>query len=307
MPLYQWSTTPANNASAATAINWAEGQPPSSVNDSARQMMADVAGWYQGGPEWLAYGDAPTYVSATQFTVPGNLTARYTVGRRIRAFVTAGTLYGTISSSAFTSLTTVGVTWDSGNLDSGLSEVDVGMLNPANPSLGSLAKLTLNEPGSSKATLVVNAPSDSNGAGIQLIGNGGTTPSKYLRCLSGQFSIVNDAYTLQILVLDDSGNLTVQGNISAASDERLKKDWRSLGGEFLSRLSSVKSGSYERVDTKQRQVGVGAQSLQKVIPEAVSVDADGSLSVAYGQAAMVACIELAKEVVRLRELVEVKK
>lgn len=136
MALWQWSTTAANNATADPSINWQEGQAPSTVNDSARAMMAVIATWYQA-PEWLNLGDVPTYVSGTQFTVPGNLTSRYTVGRRIRASVTAGTVYGTITNSAFTSLTTITLALDSGSLDSGLSEVDVGILNPANPSLPS--------------------------------------------------------------------------------------------------------------------------------------------------------------------------
>lgn len=131
MALWQWSTTAASNATAATNINWQEGQDPSTVNDSARQMMADVATWFQNGAEWLNMGDTPTYVSGTQFTVPGNLTVRYSVGRRVRASVTAGTVYGTITASAYTSLTTVTVSLDSGALDSGLSEVDVGIFNPA--------------------------------------------------------------------------------------------------------------------------------------------------------------------------------
>lgn len=36
-----WSTTPASNASVG-AMNWAEGQPPATVNNSARQMAADL-------------------------------------------------------------------------------------------------------------------------------------------------------------------------------------------------------------------------------------------------------------------------
>lgn len=38
----QFSGTPASNASGSTGVNWAEGQAPSTVNDSARQMMADI-------------------------------------------------------------------------------------------------------------------------------------------------------------------------------------------------------------------------------------------------------------------------
>jgi hypothetical protein len=41
--------------------------------------------------------------------------------------------------------------------------------------------------------------------------------------------------------------------------------------------------------------------LQKILPEAVSENASGTLSVAYGNAALAACVELAKEVVKLRE------
>lgn len=41
--IYDWSLTPASNASADSAINWAEGMDPDQVNDSARQMMTRVA------------------------------------------------------------------------------------------------------------------------------------------------------------------------------------------------------------------------------------------------------------------------
>lgn len=43
MTLYKWSQTAASNATADTSINWQEGQAPSSVNDSARAMMASAA------------------------------------------------------------------------------------------------------------------------------------------------------------------------------------------------------------------------------------------------------------------------
>jgi microcystin-dependent protein len=43
MTLYKWSQTAANNSTADASVNWQEGQAPSSVNDSARAMMASVA------------------------------------------------------------------------------------------------------------------------------------------------------------------------------------------------------------------------------------------------------------------------
>lgn len=43
MAWYNWSQTASSNATADSSINWAEGQAPSSVNDSARAMMAATA------------------------------------------------------------------------------------------------------------------------------------------------------------------------------------------------------------------------------------------------------------------------
>ena len=45
MPVYLWSETANSNATADPTINWAEGQAPSSINDSARAMMAAIAKW----------------------------------------------------------------------------------------------------------------------------------------------------------------------------------------------------------------------------------------------------------------------
>ncbi|MGX1362592.1 phage tail protein [Bradyrhizobium sp. 8-10B] len=43
LPFYNWSRTAASNANADSTVNWAEGQAPSSVNDSGRAMMASTA------------------------------------------------------------------------------------------------------------------------------------------------------------------------------------------------------------------------------------------------------------------------
>lgn len=106
-----------------------------------------------------------------------------------------------------------------------------------------------------------------------------------------------------LLAVDGSGNLTATGNVVANSDERLKENWRSVRPDFITALSKVRSGVYDRTDIKATQAGVSAQSLWSVLPEAVSTDSNGTLSVAYGNAALVACVELAKEIVALREQV----
>ncbi len=101
--------------------------------------------------------------------------------------------------------------------------------------------------------------------------------------------------------LDTSGNFTATGNVTAYSDERLKKDWEEVKPNFVDQLANVKSGTYTRTDSDARQAGVSAQSLQELLPETVMAGKDGMLSVAYGNAAMVAVVELAKEVRKLKE------
>jgi len=98
----------------------------------------------------------------------------------------------------------------------------------------------------------------------------------------------------------NSANSYTAVAFTATSDERLKTNWAGLSLDFVARLSDVKHGTFERINNGTRDVGVSAQSLQKLIPEAVVEDADGLLSVNYGGAALVAAIELAKQVQELR-------
>jgi len=97
------------------------------------------------------------------------------------------------------------------------------------------------------------------------------------------------------------GNLTMVGNVTAYSDERLKTNWQGLPLDFVERLAQIKSGTFDRLDVEMTQVGVSAQSLQTLMPEAVLTDTDGMLSVSYGNAALAACVELAKQVVELKQ------
>lgn len=80
--------------------------------------------------EWNESGFVPTYINATQFSVPGDQTAILQVNRRLRNRVTAGYAYGRISASVFSAgVTTVTMVNDSTTLDSGLSSVAYGFLS----------------------------------------------------------------------------------------------------------------------------------------------------------------------------------
>ena len=103
----------------------------------------------------------------------------------------------------------------------------------------------------------------------------------------------------------NSSSFVAAGNVTAYSDERLKKGWSSVGSDFVERLAEVKSGTYTRIDTGERQAGASAQAMKELLPEVV-VGKD-TLSLAYGNAALVAAIELAKQVVELKKEIELLK
>lgn len=67
MAFYDWSKTAASNATASSTVNWAEGQAPSSVNDSARAMMADTAKYRDD-----ITGSITTGGTSTGYTVASN-------------------------------------------------------------------------------------------------------------------------------------------------------------------------------------------------------------------------------------------
>ena len=100
-----------------------------------------------------------------------------------------------------------------------------------------------------------------------------------------------------------NGSITASGNVTAYSDERVKANWRQLDDGFVVKLAGVKSGIYDRTDIELTQAGVSAQSLRDVLPQTVMESSDGELSVAYGNAALVSAVELAKELVALKHKV----
>lgn len=84
--------------------------------------------------QWVT-GPTPTYISAVSFSLVGDQTSTFHIGRRLKSSNTGGTVYSTIVNSAFSVVTTVTVVNDAGaSLDSGMSSVSYGLLSAANPS-----------------------------------------------------------------------------------------------------------------------------------------------------------------------------
>jgi microcystin-dependent protein len=70
---YLWSRTAASNSTADSNVNWQEGQAPSSVNDSARAMMASLAGYRDDIAGAIATGGTSTAYTVTSYQVFNSL------------------------------------------------------------------------------------------------------------------------------------------------------------------------------------------------------------------------------------------
>jgi hypothetical protein len=136
-----FSTTAANNTTVG-GVSVAEGMLPSNINNTFRGLASEIREWYNDS-QWVEYGDGtgtytPAYVSGTSFTIAGvNVTAIYHVGRRVKIIAsTPGTIYGSITAVAFSTNTTVTISWDSGSLsDEAITNVFTGALTETNSSI----------------------------------------------------------------------------------------------------------------------------------------------------------------------------
>jgi microcystin-dependent protein len=73
--IYPWSRTASSNATADTTVNWAEGQAPSTVNDSARAMMASVAKYRDDIAGAIATGGTSTAYTVDSYQVFDSLSS----------------------------------------------------------------------------------------------------------------------------------------------------------------------------------------------------------------------------------------
>jgi hypothetical protein len=133
----EYDTTAGNN-STINSIDISEGCAPSGINNAIRQILADSRSQWNDA-NWFEYGDGDgsftiAYASGTSFTVNGiDVTSIYHAGRRVRAVGSStGTIYGTISSSSFSTNTTVNVTWDSGSLSNESLTISLSILDSTN-------------------------------------------------------------------------------------------------------------------------------------------------------------------------------
>lgn len=95
------------------------------------------------------------------------------------------------------------------------------------------------------------------------------------------------------LRINSAGNATFSGTVTANSDERLKENVVGITNA-LDKVLDLRGVFFNRIGDPERQIGVIAQEVEKVLPELVLEADDGVKSVAY-QNMVAVLIEAIKE------------
>ena len=135
------------------------------ISVSGHQGNVIVSATSSTTTEWTP-GPTASYVSSTSFSVAGNQTTVFNVGRRVKATVSAGTVYGTVISSVLTSITTVTLLMDGAMvIDAGISAVWYGFVSGTPTStpavfgttpVSMVSAATLNIGGSATSTILLS-------------------------------------------------------------------------------------------------------------------------------------------------------
>ena len=90
----------------------------------------------------------------------------------------------------------------------------------------------------------------------------------YIQYGSGDFIVRNSSSNANTFVVDQSGNATASGNVTAYSDARLKTDISTIN-DALGICGKLRGVSYKWLKDGSAGIGVIAQEVEQVIPEVV--------------------------------------
>ena len=211
-----WSINAASNTS-ASPDGAPEGMPPSGVNDTIRELMAQIRTWYENA-QWVDLGLTHTRVSGGSITLAGDYTAVYTVGRRVK-MTGSSTTYGTISASTYSAPTTT-ITIAEFNAPNTLSGVSLSILTPENSSLPT--KFPAGPTDFTGGLMRVTEDfAHATGAGLELAydpDNAVATVQAYSRTLAAALPLVVNGAVISVRVNGvDAGYWDASGNLGVGT------------------------------------------------------------------------------------------
>lgn len=160
---YKLVLAPSTDTDPPASPEWTQ-DDISGINDTASVTL----------DQWVDSNLTPTYVGATSFTLVGDQTTEFHVGRRLKSQNSGGTRYSTITATSYSAPdTTVTVANDSGSLDAGLSQVSLGLISYVNPSINPAGRLIGVQVITSTATYTPTAGTASVVVEVQGGGGGG--------------------------------------------------------------------------------------------------------------------------------------
>ena len=292
----KYDTTAANNTATSTgSVSVAEGMLPSNINNAFRDIMADIRQFYNSA-EWIEYGDGAgtytaTYASSTSFTIDGvNVTTPYHAGRRVKLVAsTPGTIYGSITSSSFSTNTTVNVSWDSGSLsDEAITSVHLGITSASNTSMPETPAITGDYTIDASGDIILDADGanvtikDDGTTTLDIVSNGTTdvtldAPGDIkLDADGGDIFFVDDSTTFGS-VTNTSGNLIIKSGTTTAltfsgADATLAGDL-TISGDDLTMATNTSGAAL---------IGDGTNFNPVVISGDISIGTTGTAAIGSG-------------------------
>lgn len=168
--------------------------------DTLQYPVGSVGGGIQSVGWMPEFPPAPGFSSSTSFTLAGDFTGAFLVGRRVRYTLSAGKFYGTISAATYSAPnTTITLVPDSTSVDNTITAAAVG---------GMALNTTQLDAGQIKYTPFISYPAGSLGAKIKAIS--GLAPASVT---TGAFT-ANDAG----LCVYATGNVTIPNSIMSQYD-----------------------------------------------------------------------------------------
>lgn len=138
----------------------------------------------------------------------------------------------------------------------------------------------------SSGTATINVPGGGGGGSLSITDDIVSNATRYLTFVdvtSGQPSGTYVSST-KLTFNPSTGNLVAGGTVTANSDEKLKINIETIS-DALTKVLSLRGVEYDRIDNGDRQIGVIAQEVEKIIPEVVYPKSGPDYetkSVAYG-------------------------